>query len=89
MEILKQPQYQPLPVEKQILLIYCGTKGYFDQLALDDLNRFERELYQRFDERHADLLKKIRDERTISAETDEQLKKAVGEFTEMFRASAK
>jgi len=89
MEILKQPQYQPLPVEKQIVLIFAGTKGLLDKIELGQLGRFETEMYPYFEERHADLLKTIRDERTISPQTDEALRKAFAAFTEMFLAGAK
>ncbi|HPO13868.1 MAG TPA: F0F1 ATP synthase subunit alpha [Candidatus Hydrogenedentes bacterium] len=54
-EILKQPQYQPLPVEKQILIIYTATAGYLDKVAIDAIARFESELYAHFDAQHQDI----------------------------------
>jgi F-type H+-transporting ATPase subunit alpha len=89
MEILKQPQYQPLPVERQILLIFAGVRGLLDGLPLDSLGRYEKEVYQFFDERYPDLLKTIRDERTISSTTEEAVRKALTEFGELFRAGLK
>ena len=56
-EILKQPQYNPLPVEKQVLLIYAGTNGYLDQVPVSDVGAYETELYRTFELRHAGILK--------------------------------
>jgi F-type H+-transporting ATPase subunit alpha len=89
MEILKQPQYKPLPVEKQIVLIFAGTKGLLDKIDREQLGRYEQEMYQYLDERHGGLLKTIREEKTISTQTDESLRKMFGEFNEMFLAGAK
>ena len=56
-EILKQPQYNPLPVEKQVLLIYAGTNGYLDQVPVSDVGAYETELYRTFELRHIGILK--------------------------------
>ena len=56
-ELLKQGQYQPLPVEKQVLIIFAGTNGFIDDLPVDALGRYERELYAFVDARHAGLWK--------------------------------
>nr|PZN70862.1 MAG: F0F1 ATP synthase subunit alpha [Bacillota bacterium] len=58
-EILKQPQYHPLPVELQVLSIFAATNGYLDDLPLEEVQRFEEELHTYFKANHADLLKKI------------------------------
>src|SRR6186997_371342 len=64
-EILKQPQYQPLPVEKQVLLIYAGTNGYLDPVAVGDVGAYERDLYSFFDVRHPATLKAIAEKKQI------------------------
>src|SRR6186997_323514 len=64
-EILKQPQYQPLPVEKQVLLIYAGTNGYLDKVPVGDVGAFERDLYSFFDVRHPATLKAIAEKKQI------------------------
>jgi len=84
MEILKQPQYQPLPVEKQIVLIFAGTNGLLDALPIDKIGRYEQELYRYFDERHPELLKTIAAEKTISDKTKAELQTALKDFGEMF-----
>ncbi|MHA1567982.1 MAG: F0F1 ATP synthase subunit alpha [Alphaproteobacteria bacterium] len=84
MEILKQPQYTPLPVEKQVLLIYAGTRGYLDKLELGQIGKYEQELYRYFEEQHADILTRIVEEKTISDETTAQLDEALKAFAEFF-----
>src|SRR5437870_1234617 len=61
-ELLKQPQRSPLPVEEQVVVIYAGTNGHLDDLALSDVRRFESDLLEYFRSRHADLLDAIRNE---------------------------
>ncbi len=84
MEILKQPQYQPLPVEKQIVLIYAGTAGYLDTVPVAQIVRYEVELYRYVDERHPDLLTTIAAEKTISDKTKAELQTALKDFGELF-----
>src|SRR5438067_1930639 len=55
-EILKQPQYQPLPVEKQVAIIFAGTNGYLDPIAIGDVRAYEEELYRFLDSRHSGIL---------------------------------
>src|SRR5437867_1863589 len=69
-EILKQPQYAPLPVERQVALIYAGTNGYLVTIALNDVRAFETELYQFLDTRSPDTLRGIVEKRQL----DDQLK---------------
>src|SRR5512138_2120508 len=58
-EILKQPQYQPLAVEKQVMIIYAATKGFLDNVAIEDVRRYEEELYRFLEARHSQLFKDI------------------------------
>ena len=86
-ELLKQDQYSPLPVEKQIILIFAGTRGYVDQLPVDALHDYEAALYQHFDEQHADLLGQIRSRGELTTDIEDQLKTILTKFTEAFAAS--
>jgi F-type H+/Na+-transporting ATPase subunit alpha len=86
-ELLKQNQYVPQPVEKQVILIYAGTRGFVDKLPVDSLHDYEKELYRTFDDTHAGLMQAIRDKMEITAEIEAQLKTALTEFTDKFLAS--
>ena len=55
-EVLKQPQYRPLPVEKQVLMIFAGTNGFLDPIPIDEVGEYEQEMYRFFDTRKAALL---------------------------------
>ncbi len=83
-EILKQGQYQPLPVEKQIVIIYAGTKGYLDDLPTNTLGDFEKGLIQHLTGKHPKLLDGIREKKVLDKELEEELKKALGEFKTAF-----
>jgi F-type H+-transporting ATPase subunit alpha len=84
-ELLKQPLNAPMPVELQVISIFVGTQGYLDDLPVEDVRRFERELHDYFKTRHADLLKEIRDTGQLPEEA--RLKEAVDEFKSMFQPS--
>jgi F-type H+-transporting ATPase subunit alpha len=83
-ELLKQGQYAPLPVEQQILVIYAGTQGHLDDIPVDALRAFEEALYQYADSRGAAVLAEIRDKKelsdTLRSQLDELIKGAKGEF---------
>ena len=83
-EILKQGQYEPLGVEKQILMIYVGTRGYADDVEISDLTKFEESLYQFFATRYSSLLQGLSEKGTIEGEVEEQLNSALEEFKERF-----
>ncbi|MCK5077756.1 MAG: F0F1 ATP synthase subunit alpha, partial [Calditrichia bacterium] len=87
-EILKQDQYKPLTVGKQILIIYTGNAGFLDDLPLNKIADFENGLFEYFDSRHADILQEIEKKKKISDENEEKLKKYVGEFKQTFRTEA-
>jgi len=84
-ELLKQGQYSPLPVEKQVLLIYAGTNGWVDDLSVDVLKKFEEELYRFVDNAHPAILRDIREKRVLDdglkAGIDDMLKEFKGRFT--------
>ncbi len=84
-EILKQPQYQPLPLEKQVSILYAGTKGFLDNLATSVLAKYETGLYQFIDARYPEIFTEIADKRTIGDELDAKLQKALTEYGEEFK----
>ena len=83
-EILKQGQWVPQPVEKQVVLVYAGTKGFVDKLPVDSLRDFERELYRMLDEKYPTLLTSIREKGELTSELEAELKKALTEFSSQF-----
>ena len=87
-QLLKQNQFTPLPVEKQVLVIFAGTNGYLDTIDVTEVERFERDLLA-FAETHAGgLLNKIATKKAIDDEIREGLKKLLSEFKERFTAGA-
>jgi F-type H+-transporting ATPase subunit alpha len=85
-EILKQPQYEPLSVERQVAIIFAGTNGYLDVVALPDLRAFETELYAFLETRYAQVLKGIAEKKQLDDDLKASLKKAVEEFAGDFTA---
>jgi len=83
-ELLKQPQFSPMKVEEQVVTIYAGTHGYLDNLPVEAIGRFEGELLRAMRDKHAKLLKTIRDEGALSEKTEERLKTAIDAFAEAF-----
>lgn len=83
-ELLKQPQYSPLQMEEQVVVIYAGTAGYLDGIAVKNVGRFEEELLRHVDGDHADLLATIRDEKKMSDESEAKLKDILTNFTKNF-----
>lgn len=86
-EVLKQPLHDPIPVEKQVILLYSLTHGYIDSVPVEDIARFEKELYDNFDSNHADLLDHIRETGELPDETE--LKSAISQFADSFSPSNK
>ena len=85
-EILKQPQYAPLAVEKQVAIIFAGTNGYLDAVAIKDLHAFESELYRFLETRHPDVLTGIVEKKQLDDQLKAALTTAVKEFTGDFAA---
>jgi F-type H+-transporting ATPase subunit alpha len=85
-ELLKQGQYQPLPVEKQILIIYAGTNGFVDELPLNALKKYEQELYSFMESKHADIFADILKKRELDGELRGKLNKALEEFKGVFKS---
>ncbi len=83
-ELLKQPQYQPMAVEEQVVVIYAGVKGYLDTLAVNAISRFEAELLRLMRAKHQDILDSIRSEKVLKPETEEKLKTTLDKFAKSF-----
>jgi len=83
-EILKQNQYVPMAVEKQVAIIFAASKGYLDDIDADKVSDFESSLFEYLDANASDQLKSIRDEGTISDENSEFLDKAISDFKNSF-----
>jgi F-type H+-transporting ATPase subunit alpha len=88
-ELLKQGQYVPLSVEKQIVTIYTGTKGYVDKLAISQLAAYEHGLHDFIEKQYPNIYQSIRTKKQLDAETEAALKKALEEFASAFGSSAK
>jgi F-type H+-transporting ATPase subunit alpha len=86
-EILKQDQYVPLSVEKQVLSLYVATTGQMDAVAVGEVRRFERELLQFVETSHPAILKSIRDKKALDDAIKADIKKAVDAFRERFTAA--
>ena len=85
-EVMKQGQFAPLPVEKQIAIIYAATHGHVDALPVDAVQRFERELYAFLEAKHAALLKELREKKELVPGLQEKLEAALAEFGRLFTA---
>ena len=88
-ELLKQPQYRPLPVERQIILVFAGTRGFLDVVAETSISNYEQGLYQFMDTRHSDVVSRVASEKKLDDQLTADLENAVKEFTEQFVASNK
>ncbi|HYL68380.1 MAG TPA: F0F1 ATP synthase subunit alpha [Candidatus Limnocylindria bacterium] len=88
MEILKQDQYQPLPVEKQVLIIYAAANRYLDDLEVSECRRFEQELYPFMETNYSGVLKSLREKKAFDDALRADASKALDAFKERFRASA-
>ena len=86
-EILKQPQYQPLPLEKQVTILYAGTRGFLDELPVEVLKEYEPALYKFVEEKYPQIFSSIKEKNLIDDETDKLMAKAIKEFNEEFKKS--
>lgn len=86
-EVLKQPLHEPLAVEKQVLILYALTHGFIDNVPIDDVIRYQNELFEFFDNNHSDLLKAIKD--TGKLPDTDKLDSALKDFAAAFQATAK
>lgn len=85
-EILKQPPFAPLAIEKQVVIIYAGAQGYLDDIAPSNIQRFESELYPFIEASYPEVLDDIRTKKQLDKEIEEKLKKLLEEFKSNFSA---
>jgi F-type H+-transporting ATPase subunit alpha len=85
-ELLKQPQYEPLAVERQVAIIFAGTNGFLDNIPVSEVRAFETELYLFLDARYPQILRGIAEKKQLDDELNAALKKAVAEFANDFAA---
>ena len=85
-EILKQGQYEPMPVERQVLIIYAGTNGFVDQIPPENLQRYQSELFEFVESQHPDLLPSIVEKGRIDDDVKARVEQALQEFNQRFEA---
>ena len=88
-ELLKQGQFVPMPVEKQVVSLFAGTNGYLDEVPLEHVARYERELLELMDLKYADLLGSISGTKDLGTDITQRLKDVLRQFTDSFKAAIK
>jgi F-type H+-transporting ATPase subunit alpha len=84
-EILKQPQYQPMTAEKQVMILFAGTYGYLDEWPVESVNTYETQMLSFMEKEYADLLEEIKEKNVITDDLEERMKKAFDEFKAVFK----
>lgn len=84
-EMLKQPQYQPMPVEQQVVIIYAATKKYLLDIPTEDIQRFEKELFEFIDTKYSEIFETIRTKKKLDDSLEDMLAKAITEFKAEFQ----
>ncbi len=83
-ELLKQPQYSPMPVEEEVVSIYAGVKGYLDKMPVTKVGEFEKGLLSTFRANHQDVLDEIKTVGSLTAEIEAKLKAVIDEYAKEF-----
>ena len=84
-ELLKQPQYQPMPAEKEVLTLFAGTRGFLDKYPVSAVSVFETQMFEFIEGKYPEILTELREAMDISDELDEKMKKALNEFDSVFQ----
>lgn len=84
-ETLKQPQYEPLAVEQQVLIVYCATSGYLDEIPADSIVEFEQALYAHIDTNHSELMDELREKLEMSDDLKAKIDSALKAFSESYK----
>jgi F-type H+-transporting ATPase subunit alpha len=84
-EVLKQPQYKPMPVEYQVLIIYVATQKYLLDVAVEDVSRFEEEFFEFIDTKYPEIPEAIRTTKQLEEDTEKKLVAAIKEFKAQFK----
>ncbi len=87
-ELLKQGQYEPMPVEKQVVSLFAGGSGFLDEIPLEQVGRFEKQFLELMELKHGALLLEVAEKKDLSDELSERLKAILREFTDSFTATA-
>ena len=87
--MLKQPQYQPLPVEKQVIIIYAANSGYLDAVPVERVRDYEVEVFKFLDTRRAQLLQAVAEKKELNDQIKSDLNQALKEFGDQFAAVTK
>jgi F-type H+-transporting ATPase subunit alpha len=88
-ELLKQGQFVPMPVEKEVVSLFAGTNGFLDEIPIEHVARFERELLELMDLKYEDLLRAIAETKDLTAEITDRLNGVLRPFTDSFKATIK
>jgi F-type H+-transporting ATPase subunit alpha len=83
-EVLKQPQYQPMPAENEVMILFAGAFGYLDEWPVEAVSPYEKQMLEFMESKHSDLLGEIKDKEDISDDLEEKLKAALDEFKSVF-----
>jgi F-type H+-transporting ATPase subunit alpha len=86
-ELLKQPQYDPMSMAKQVTAIFAGTKGFVDKYPVEKVGEYEQQLLEFIEQKHAYIFDELTEKDEISDELDEKMRKALTEFDEIFQAA--
>ncbi|HOW94871.1 MAG TPA: F0F1 ATP synthase subunit alpha, partial [Mycolicibacterium fallax] len=86
-ELLKQPQHSPMPVQDQVVSIFLGTQGHLDSVPVEDVARFEAEILEHIKTSHSEILTEIRDTKKLSEELEAKLVSVINDFKKGFRAT--
>ncbi len=85
-ELLKQPQYQPMPAEKQILIIYAGTRGFLDKYPVETVQRYEKEMFEFVGAKHKEIFSDLKAKWVVDDDLDKRIQTALKEFDSVFQA---
>ena len=88
-EILKQKQYSPMTVEDQVLIIFAATKGYLDEIPVNQVSRYQSDFIQEVENMHPDIVKSIADTKDLTKENTEKMESVLKDFTERFKSTLK
>ncbi|PKN65382.1 MAG: F0F1 ATP synthase subunit alpha [Deltaproteobacteria bacterium HGW-Deltaproteobacteria-15] len=84
-EVLKQPQYQPMPAEREVMILFAGANGYLDEWPAEAVSLYEKQMLDFMGSKHQDLLNEIKEKNTITPEMEGKLQKALDEFKTVFQ----
>ncbi len=87
-EILKQPQYQPMDVEKQVLIIWSATNGFADDVTIEDIRKFETELLSFIENSHPGVLQNLREKKAVTDEIQKDLEQSLKDFKDVWADKA-